>query len=80
MKGSVMTHGCCPSCRLRFTPAVAAHLDACPGCGERPLLIDRAEELVGLRLVTPDDLMEPAPVAVAVAVPVPGLPGDRRGR
>jgi hypothetical protein len=80
MKGSVMTHGCCPSCRLRFTPAVAAHLDACPGCGEPPLLIDRVEELVGLRLVTPDDLMEPAPVAVAVAVPVPGLPGDRRGR
>jgi Zn-finger nucleic acid-binding protein len=75
-----MTHGCCPSCRLRFTPAVAAHLDACPGCGEPPLWIDRAEELVGLRLVTPDDLMEPAPVAVADALPVPGLPGDRRGR
>jgi hypothetical protein len=41
-------------------------------------LIDGAEELVGLRLVTPDDLMEP--VALAVAMPVPGLPGDRRGR
>jgi hypothetical protein len=80
MKGSVMTHGCCPSCRLRFTPAVAAQLDACPGCGEPPLWIDRTEELVGLRLFTPDDLLEAAPVAVAVAVPVPGLPGGRRGR
>jgi hypothetical protein len=72
MKGSVMTHGCCPSCRLRFTPAVAAQLDACPGCGEPPLWTDCAEELVGLRLVTADDVMEPAPAA--------GLPNDRRGR
>jgi hypothetical protein len=78
MKGSNMTHGCCPSCRLRFTPAVAAHLDACPRCGEPPLRIEGAERLIGFRLVTPDDLIEP--VAVAVAVPVPGVPGDDRGR
>jgi hypothetical protein len=80
MKGSPMTHGCCPSCRLRFTLAVAAYLDACPGCGEPPVSIEGAEQLIGFRLVAPDDLLEPAPVAVAVAMPVPGLPGDDRGR
>jgi hypothetical protein len=36
--------------------------------------------LIGFRLVAPDGLLEPAPVAVAVAMPVPGLPEDRRGR
>jgi len=80
MKGSNMTHGCCPSCRLRFTPAVAAHLDACPRCGELPLWIEGAEQLIGFRLVAPDDLIEPTPVAVAVVMPVPGVPGDDRGR
>ena len=75
-----MTHGCCPSCRLRFMPAVAARLDACPGCGEPPLSIEGAERLVGFRLVGPDDLIEPAPEAVAVAMAVPGLPEDDRGR
>jgi hypothetical protein len=80
MKGSLMTRGCCPSCRLRFTPAVAAHLDACPGCGEPPLSIEGAEQLIGFRLAGPDDLIEPAAVAVAVAMPVPGVPGDDRGR
>jgi hypothetical protein len=79
MEGSVMTHGCCPSCRLRFTPAVAAHLDACPGCGEPPLSVEGAQQLVGFRLVAPDDVLMPASVAVAVAIPVPGVPGDRRG-
>jgi hypothetical protein len=79
MEGSVMTHGCCPSCRLRFTPAVAAHLDACPGCGEPPLSVEGAGQLVGFRLVAPDDVLMPASVAVAVAIPVPGVPGDRRG-
>ena len=32
-KGSVMTHVCCPSCRLRFSPAAAAYLVSCPECG-----------------------------------------------
>jgi hypothetical protein len=43
-------------------------------------LIEGAEQLIGFRLVGPDDLIEPLPVAVAVAMPVPGVPGDGRGR
>ena len=27
-----MTHVCCPRCRLRFTPAAAAYIVACPEC------------------------------------------------
>jgi hypothetical protein len=80
MKGSVMTHGCCPSCRLRFTPAVAAHLDACPGCGEPPLLIQGAEQLIGLRLVTQDELIGPAALAVAVAAAIPPAASDPKER
>jgi hypothetical protein len=75
MKGSVMTHGCCPCCRLRFTPAVAAQLDACPGCGEPPLLIDDAEQLIGYRLAAGDDLIEPTQVALAEARPRPAPDG-----
>jgi len=43
-------------------------------------LVEGAEELIGFRLVAADDLIEPAPVAVAVAMPVPGAPGDDRDR
>jgi hypothetical protein len=75
-----MTHGCCPSCRLRFTPAVAAHLNACPGCGEPPVSVRGAEQLIGFRLAASDELLEPPLGAVAVAMPILGSPEDRRGR
>jgi hypothetical protein len=43
-------------------------------------LIEGAEQLIGFRLVAPEDLIEPAPVRVAAAMPVPGAPEDDRGR
>jgi hypothetical protein len=43
-------------------------------------LIEGAEPLIGFRLVTHDELIQPMPVAAAVAVPVPGVPGDGRDR
>jgi hypothetical protein len=78
MERVVMTHSCCPSCRLRFTRAAAASLEACPRCGERPISVDNAEQIIGFRLVAAPDLVEP--VALAVAMPIPGLPGDLDGR
>jgi hypothetical protein len=64
-----MTHACCPSCRLRFTATAAAHFDACPACGEPPQRL-RADEVLGLRLVTVDEIAEAFPVAAAIAMPV----------
>lgn len=66
-----MTHVCCPSCRLRFTPAAAAHLVACPECGAPPQPIPSAERALGYRLISDDDRSDALPQAVAVAMPVP---------
>lgn len=66
-----MTQACCPSCRLRFDGAVAAHLVACPACGEPPHTVLSAERVLGFRLVSDDDRSESLPVALAVALPVP---------
>jgi len=41
-----MTHVCCPRCRLRFTPAAAAHLVGCPECAGSPQTIARARDRV----------------------------------
>jgi len=71
-----MTHVCCPSCRLRFTPAAAAQLEACPGCGEPPRFAS-AEGTVGFRLVTQGDHRDALPAAVAVALLTDG-PGRTR--
>jgi len=43
-------------------------------------LIEGAEQLIGLRLVTQDELIGPAAVAVAMAMPIPGVPSDDRDR
>jgi hypothetical protein len=64
-----MTHACCPSCRLRFTRAAAAHLVACPLCGEPPRSI-ATELTLGYRLLTDDDRTDTLPVAVAIALPL----------
>jgi hypothetical protein len=72
-----MTQVCCPSCRLRFTRAAAAYLVACPGCGEPPQTIDRAEATIGFRLAPRDDLPDELLQAVAVALPVHD-PGETR--
>jgi hypothetical protein len=67
-----MTQVCCPSCRLRFTRAAAAHLVACPECG-RPLHpVPSAKRVVGFRLASGDydyDDSEVVPVALALALP-----------
>ena len=51
-----MTHVCCPDCRLRFTPATAAYLAACPACGEPPQTVAGPERMVGFRLFRLDDV------------------------
>ena len=65
-----MTPVCCPSCRLRFTPAAAAYLVSCPECGRPPERIANFESLVGFRLFGPQDTPNPVPEAIAVAIPV----------
>jgi hypothetical protein len=70
-KGSVMTHVCCPGCRLRFTGAVAARLLDCPDCGEPLQPVVSAQRVLGFRLLCDDDRCESLPVALAVALPIP---------
>jgi hypothetical protein len=75
-KGSVMTHVGCPTCRLRFTSVAAAHLIACPECGQSPQPI-AAADIVGFRLFTPEALPHELPEAVAVSIPVPDQGGGQ---
>jgi hypothetical protein len=63
-----MTHTCCPSCRLRFTPAAAAYLTACPECGNAPQTIAGLERTFGFGLIRLDDLPHELPCAAAAAV------------
>jgi hypothetical protein len=70
------THLCCPQCRLRFTPSVAAYVIACPECGDSPQPIARLELTFGFRVIGPEDLPHELPyaTAVSVALPRPGSP------
>lgn len=70
-----MTHVCCPRCRLRFTPAAAAYIVACPDCGEPPHQIT-SQSALGFRLVGPEDLPIELPQAAAHSIPAPE-PGTR---
>ena len=72
-----MTHVCCPDCRLRFTPAAAPHLVACPECGEPPQTLAGLEGALGFRLFRLDDVPHPLPEAVAVSIPIPDPGGGR---
>jgi hypothetical protein len=72
-----MTQIGCPSCRLRFTAAVAAHLITCPECGRPAQAIARAEAVVGFRLFVVEDAPQALPEALAVSVPIPD-PGAGR--
>jgi hypothetical protein len=65
-----MSHLCCPKCRLRFPPAVGAHLTACPACGEPPEP-SRLEDAVGFRVFKLEDVPHPLPEAVAISLPIP---------
>jgi hypothetical protein len=71
-----MTHVCCPDCRLRFTPAAAAYLVACPECGEPPKALAGLEGVVGFRLFRVDDVSH-LPEAVAASIPIPDPGGGR---
>jgi hypothetical protein len=71
-----MTHVCCPCCRLRFTPAAAAYIIACPECGDPPQTIASLERTFGFCLVGPEDLPHELPYATAVSITLPE-PGAR---
>lgn len=58
-----MTHLCCPNCRLRFTPAAAAYIVACPECGGVPHPIASLARTLGFRLVGPEELPHQLPYA-----------------
>ena len=70
---------CCPNCRLRFTPAAAAYIVACPECGDAPRPIASLELTFGFRLVGPEDLPHELPYAAARSIALPE-PGARRGK
>jgi hypothetical protein len=70
------TRLCCPHCRLRFTPAVSAHILACPECGDSPQPIASLELTFGFRLIGPEDLPYELPYATAVSIALP-RPGSR---
>jgi hypothetical protein len=71
-----MTQPCCPRCRLRFTPAAASYIIACPECGKPPQPIANLEHTFGFRLVGPEDLPYELPYATAVSITFPE-PGAR---
>ncbi len=73
----VVPHICCPACRLRFTPAAAAYIIACPECGEPPQQVSCLERIFGFRLVGPEDLPRDLPYATAVSISLPVLEPDR---
>jgi hypothetical protein len=66
-----MTLVCCPPCRLRFTPAAAAYIIACPECGHSPQPIASLERTIGFRLVGPEDLPHELPHANAASTTIP---------
>ena len=69
-EGSIVTHACCPPCRLRFTPAAAAYVKACPQCGEQPQQITGREAL-GFRLLGPEGYFPLGLPRKAIAVSIP---------
>jgi predicted RNA-binding Zn-ribbon protein involved in translation (DUF1610 family) len=77
-KGSAMTHSCCPSCRLRFTPAAAAYLVACPECGEKLQSTGTRQSMLGFRLFDVEETLPALPQARAVSLPISRPPGARR--
>jgi hypothetical protein len=66
-----LTNLCCAHCRVRFSPAVAAYILACPECGNPPQPIARLELMFGFRLIGPEDLPHELPYAMARSVALP---------
>jgi hypothetical protein len=69
----------CAHCRLRFTPAAAAYILACPECGDPPQPIPTLELTFGFRLIGPEDLPHELPHAMAHSLTLPE-PQTRRGQ
>jgi hypothetical protein len=68
-----MTHTCCPSCRLRFERAAAAHLADCPQCGGSLTRLPGAHWVIGFRLAHAD-VLDGLPIAGAAVLTDPVLP------
>jgi hypothetical protein len=66
-----MARACCTSCRIRFDPAAAAYLAACPACGEPLQPLTTPMEAVGYRLFTLEDAPAALPEAIEVSMPTP---------
>jgi transcription initiation factor IIE alpha subunit len=66
-----MTRACCPSCRLRFSRAAAAHLTNCPECGTALQVDLAARDTMGYRLFDEWDSTSELLKAIAVALPTP---------
>lgn len=66
-----MTRLCCPPCRLRFSPALAAYITACPECCRSPEPITSLEGTLGFRLVGPEDVPDELPHATAASIIFP---------
>jgi hypothetical protein len=66
-----MTQACCPSCRLRFDRASAAHLEACPVCAQPLHRIAGAKDALGYPLFDVTDPRPATPAAGALALPAP---------
>jgi hypothetical protein len=56
---------------LRFSPAVAASLTACPQCGEELHAAASATEVIGFRLMEQHDVLDAQVLANALAVALP---------
>jgi hypothetical protein len=68
-----MTRSCCPSCRLRFSPATATHLRSCPFCAG-PVHLLPASAIVGFSLVAIDSLLDDEPaIAETMALLPPSV-------
>jgi hypothetical protein len=73
-----MTYACCPTCRLRFSPATAGYLAACPQCGEPPQPTTGLEDVVGYRLFTLEDVPPSFLDALEASMPFQDPNADNR--
>jgi hypothetical protein len=66
-----MTRFCCPTCRLRFSGAATASIEACPRCAADLAPVGSAAETLGYRLFEAADMPPVLPMAVEAAIPLP---------
>ena len=66
-----MTQTCCTNCRIRFTPAAAAHLTTCPECHEPLQPAAELAGVMGYQLFRLEDAPHALPEAMEVSMPIP---------